>query len=404
MSGTNLRSAPRLTLRPAGDADAQTKPSRLPIFGLSQALALLRKHLLAVLVICLPVGITAAYEIAIASRIYVSEAHFIVRSKATSASVNGLSNSSSLQSLSTMSQANDYTQAVNEYLTSRDLIGVLINNDNLLQILSRPEADFLARFPPFWSQATIEALYRRFDDFVYPSFDNSTGISTLYAYAFRAEDAQRIAQVALDHAEALINRLNARQQRDSIAFAQGMVDKAQTQVRAAEDRVTVFRNSEKLFDPVKQGAAAIELISKLNGDIAELKAELSEVNVNSPGSPKIASIKGRIAAFEQQADEQRNFLVAGDQSLAPKLAIYEKLVLEREMATKIFTSSLLSLESAIKDMDTQRLYLERVVEPNLPDYALYPRRGRVILTVLGFSLCLYWIFKVLGEAIIEHET
>lgn len=404
MSDTNLRSASGLNLRPAEAPEAQCAPPRLPRFGLSQALALLRKHLLAVLVIGLPVIITGAYEIAIASKIYVSEAHFIVRSKAMSASVNGLSDTSSLQSLSTMSQANDYTQAVNEYLTSRDLIGVLINNDNLLQILSRPEADFLARFPPFWSRGTIEALYRRFGDFVYPGFDNSTGISTFYAYAFRPEDAQRMAQVALDHAEALINRLNARQQRDSIAFAQGMVDKAQTQVREAEDRVTAFRNSEKLFDPPRQGAAVIELIGKLNGDIAQLKAELSEVNVNSPGSPKVASIKARIDAFEQQADEQRNFLVGGDQSLAPKLATYEKLVLEREMAVKIFTTSLLSLESAVKDMDTQRLYLERVVEPNLPDYALYPRRIRVILTVLGFSLCLYWILKVLGEAIFEHET
>ena len=70
--------------------------------------------------------------------------------------------------------------------------------------------------------------------------------------------------------------------------------------------------------------------------------------------------------------------------MAPKLAVYEKLMLEREMAVKTFSSALVLLESAIKDMDMQRLYLERVVEPNLPDYALYPRRMRVLLIMLGF--------------------
>ena len=102
--------------------------------------------------------------------------------------------------------------------------------------------------------------------------------------------------------------------------------------------------------------------------------------------------------------EQRTLIVGGAQSLAPKLAVYERLLLERDLAKKIFSSSLASLESATKDLDLQRLYLQKVVEPSLPDYALYPRRGRTILIVLGFSLCIYWILLVSGEAILEHDA
>ena len=72
-----------------------------------------------------------------------------------------------------MSQSNDYTKAVNDYLASRDLIDALIMNNGLLQVLSRPEADFLARYPALLARRSIEALQRRFDDFVYPYFDDT---------------------------------------------------------------------------------------------------------------------------------------------------------------------------------------------------------------------------------------
>jgi capsular polysaccharide transport system permease protein len=363
----------------------------------------LKKYPLAALVLGLPLILTLFYESFIASDLYVSESHFIVRSKGMSGSLNGLSDTSSLQPLSSMSQSNDYTQVVNDYLASRDLLEELIKKDELLEVTSRPEGDFLTRFPRLGAPHTMEALYRRMDNFLYADFDNSTGISTFYVYAFRPDDALRIARAAMEHAENLINRLNARQQKDSITFAQEMLEKAREKVGVAEQKITDFRNREGLFDPIREGAATIALISKLNGDTAQLKAELSEVNISSPGSPKVASIKARIAAIEQQINEHRKVLAGGERSLAPKLATYEKLMLDRDLAVRTFSAALVLLEGAIKDMDMQRLYLEKVVEPNLPDYALYPRRIRVLLMMLGFLLCIYWILKVVGEAVLNHE-
>ena len=399
MSDIDLVSPVELRLQERSPAK---EPEVTSTFAL--ALSILRRNLFVFLIVGVPVFLTILYEGIIASDIYVSEAHFIVRSKAMASSMTGLSDTSSLLPLSSMSQSNDYTQAVNDYLASRDIIKLLINSDNLLEVLSRPGSDFWARFPRPWSRRTIESLYDRFDDFVYPYLDPQTGISTLQVYAFQPEDAQRIARSALEHAEALINKLNARQQKDSVAFAQDMLDKAQAKVWEVEQRITDFRNRERIFDPERQGAATIGLIGTLIGQITQLKAELSEVNINSPGSPKIASIKARIGAIEDQIAEQRAQLVGGEQSLAPKLAVYEKLMLERDMAVKVFGSSLISLESAIKDMDMQRLYLERVVEPNLPDYPLYPRHFLVVLIVSGFSLCIYWVLKVVGEVTLEHES
>lgn len=364
----------------------------------------LRRNTLAVLIIIAPVTCVTFYFGLVASNIYVSEAHFIVRSKATTTSMmGGLSDTSVLQPLSSMSASNDDTQAVDDYLSSRDVMERLIREANLLELLSRPEADFLARFPWFWSRNTHEALFERFDDFVYTYFDMTTGISTLYVYAFRPEDARHIASLSLDYGEQLINRLNERARNDNIAFAKQLVAEAENKVRDAQQLLTDFRTRERVLDPVKQGTAIIELIARMNGEVADLKAELEEVGANSPSSPKITATKARIRALELQIEEQRPLLAGGDKSLAPKVAEYEKLTLELELGVKLFSSSLLTLEDSIKDSEQQRLYLERVVEPNLPDFPLYPKRIRSVLTVFAFSVCIYWILQALGSIVLEHE-
>jgi capsular polysaccharide transport system permease protein len=363
----------------------------------------LRTNRLALLTIILPVTCVTIYYSLIAADIYVSEAHFIVRSKSTASMSGALAATSVLAPLSSMSASNDDTQAVNDYLSSRDVMERLIREANLLELLSRPEADFLARFPRDLSRSTHEALFERFDDFVLPYFDSSTGISTLYVYAFRPEDARQIARASLTYGEELINRLSDRARNDNVTFARQMLAEAEKKVRGAQQRVTDFRTREGLLDPVRQGVAIIELIAKMNGEVAQLKADLEEVSANSPSSPKITATKARIRALELQIGEQRPLLAGGDQALAPKVAEYEELTLDLELAVKLFASSLLTFEDAIRDAEQQRLYLERVVEPNLPDFPLYPKRIQSILKILGLSVCIYLILSALGSLVMEHD-
>ena len=361
-----------------------------------------RHNMLAVLIVILPVTFASFYYLFLAPDIYVSEAHFIVRSQSITSMTSALSGSSVLQPLSSMSSSNDDTQSVNDYLSSRDFMERLIKDADFLDVVSRPEGN-LARFPSFLSRGTHEALFERFDDFIYPYFDTSTGISTLYVYAYRPEDARRIARAALSFGEELVNRLNDRARSDTLDFSRRLVAEAEQKVEERQQLIADFRKREGLLDPVKQGAAIIELIAKMNSDVADLRAELEEVSANSPSSPKIAAARARINALEKQIAEQKPLLAGGTGALAPKVAEYEKLKLELDLAVKLFSSSLLTLEDAIKDSEQQRLYLEHVVEPNLPDFPLYPKRIGSILKILGFLLCIYWILRALGSVVMEHE-
>lgn len=387
-----------LQLRPTLQDDPAEETGGERLFA--RVAALLHDHVLVALLIGLPTLLATLYYLLIATNIYVSEAQFVVRS---AGGTSGLGAISSLVKASSLMRSGDDTFAVNAYMTSRGAIDRLIREEGLLDILSRPEADFLSRFPWPATSATREALFRRFDEFVDVSYDGGTGINTLNVRAFRAEDAQRIAGALLTHAEELINRMNSRAREDAIVFATEAVQSAEAKVNGVQQRLTEFRNREMVFDPARQSLAALELIGKLTGETSQLKATLGELLASSPDSPKVAAIRGRIRALEQQIEEQRQAIAGGDNALAPKLAAYERLNLERELATKSFLSALLSLENARGEAQRQQLYLEHVVEPSLPDLALYPRRLLSILKVFGLSLCVFWIASFLGGAVLEHE-
>jgi capsular polysaccharide transport system permease protein len=348
----------------------------------------------------LPVAIAACYQIGIAAPMFVSEAKFIVRSSSISPRLGAGGN---MGQVSSLVRTNDDTQSVNAYISSRVALDRLIAENRFLDIVDRPEADFLSRYPHVWARADRETLFERFSEYVDVSFDSGTGVSTLRIRAFRPEDAHNIASAMLNHSEELINKLNERARYDAISFAEEVAGRSEAKVQDAQARVASFRNREALFDPVRQAAVSLDLIAKLTAEIADLKTTLSELTMNSPDSPKVEAVRSRIAALQAQIAEQRSFIAGGDKSLAPKLAEYEKLTLEQELATKSFISALVSLEGAREEGHRKQLYLERIVEPNLPDKSLYPKRLQSILYIAAICLAIYWILSVLGAVVRDHD-
>jgi len=74
----------------------------------------------------------------------------------------------------------------------------------------------------------------------------------------------------------------------------------------------------------------------------------------------------------------------------------------QQFAEQLLTSASASLEQARVEALKQQFYLERVVDPNLPDMADLPHGWRIILTVLGSTICLYFIAWMFVVGILEH--
>ena len=352
-----------------------------------------------VLVVLLPTACATLYYSAFAADQYMSEARFLVRSPHRN---NAGFLSGFLQSTGFV-RAQDDSYAVMTYIRSRAAVDDLVRDDGLKDIFSRPEADALARFPPFWSSGSNEELFRHYLSFVSVSTDSGSGITSLETRAFRAEDARALAGALLKHAEDLVNRLNERARQDAIRYATIEVADGEKRLSDIQDRITDFRNHEVMIDPGRQSTAALDLIAKLTADASRDRAQLEELQKQAPQSPQIPALRARIAATESEASAQRAKVVGSNASIAPRISRYEGLLLERELATRMLASAATSLENAKLDAQRQQLYLERIVEPGAPDFPLYPKAIYNVLLVFGVALAIWCILYTLASHIFEHR-
>ena len=63
-----------------------------------------------------------------------------------------------------------------------------------------------------------------------------------------------------------------------------------------------------------------------------------------------------------------------------------------------------SLENAKLDAQRQQLYLERIVEPHLPDHANYPKAIYAILMTFGIALACFTIVQILLAHVRERPS
>jgi capsular polysaccharide transport system permease protein len=364
-------------------------PDDVPAMPRSGVRAFAARHRLFALTVLLPTMLAAVYWLGLAAPRYETESKFVVRSPSTSAT----SQIASLVQGSSIVRSAEDAFAVHAYMRSRDAVRTLVRNARLLERLDRPEADFLWRYPgPFFPHSE-ERLWKWFQSLLAVDYDHGTGISTLRVQAFRPEDAQALAEALMSDSEALINRLTARAQVDAVRLAERDVETSRARAFEAQERVTAFRKQAGMVDPGLMSKSALETISRLALEMAQTNAQLAELEKASPQSPQAMGLRTRIAALDNQILLERQRLAGSETSLAPLIATYERLTLEREFAERTFTSALASLEVARLDAQRQRLFLERISTPQVTDYAKYPYRWLGILAVFAIVYAAYAIVR-----------
>ncbi len=373
-------------------------PKLLP-HGKERAVVLARLPLGFLLVVVLPTILTAIYYLFIASPIYVSEARFVVRT-ANQAQPSALG--VALQGVGlTSTQTDSFT--VHEYLDSRDGVDMLKRRFDLARIFGPQGSDFLSRYPRPFEKKSEESLYRAFKRFVTIGYDSTTGISTLRVSAYSPRDARSLTEAMLGGGETLVNRLNERSTNNAVIEATAARDLARSRVNAAQQALTEFRNREQFIDPTLSARESSELIGTLRANVAALSAERSQLAASAPSSPQLPILDSRIAAYRSQIERERELVSGASDSLAPKIGVYQNLVMDRELADKELASATAALVSADQEATRQKIYLDRIVEPNLPDTAAEPRRLMAILTVLISGLLAYGVGWLVYAGVREHR-
>jgi len=360
------------------------------------------RRILNIALALLPTLLSILYFGLIASNRYVSVAKFVIKTTTQNA---GTIQFGSLLQMTGLGQSDDNTYTVVAYLTSRDAVRQLMQKIPLRKIYDRPGADFIARYPSIFYGRSNEEFYRYFQWMLDVIHDGNTGITTLRVQAFDPKDAKLITDTLLQLSEAMVNKLNARIHGDAVHVAQHEVKREQEKLIQAQLAITAFRNRELMMNPAGNSLVVSKVMAKLAGEEAEVEAEIREMQASSPLNPQLPSLHRKVAAIQAQIDQERS-KIAGSSGpgLADELEKYQDLVINREFAKKALTTVTAALLSAKSQARRQQLYLERIVDPNLPDYSTEPARLRTIATVFAFNILFLLVASTIITGVREHSA
>jgi capsular polysaccharide transport system permease protein len=349
--------------------------------------------------VVLPTLVALVYFGVLASDVYVSESRFIVRSqdKATPTALGLLLNNAALN------HGTPESSAAQSYLLSRDALGALNRGNAYARASARPAISRIDRFDPLGLGGSFEDLYKYYLAHVRVDTDSTVGITVLTVRAYTARDAHDFNEQLLRMAESTVNHMSERARHDLITSAQREVIDAKSAARDASAAMARFRNEAGVIDPEKQAPIQYELVSKLQDELIEARSDQRQLMVVAPQSAQIAALDARIKEIRTRIDEQSG-LAAGNRrkSLAAASEDYQRLSLDADFAAKRLAAALASLESAENEAQRKSSYVERIVEPGLPDVAIEPHRLRAIATTVVFSLIVWGVATLLISGIREH--
>ena len=351
-----------------------------------------------ILTVVIPVALSILYFGFLASDVYVSESKFVVRSPEKPAAT-GLG--VILQNVG-FTSGTDEIYAAQSYAVSRDALRAINRGDAFRRAYTSPGIFVLDRFNPLGFGESFEDLYEYFRRKVRVVSDTATSITTLTVRAYTAEESRRVNQRLLEMSEATVNRMNERGRVDLVRYAQNEVANSKAQAQTAAVALAAYRNSSGVVDPEKQADVQMQMVSKLQDGLIAARTELAQLQLYTPQNPRIPVVRTQLATIQRQIDIELGKVAGNRGSLAQSAVRYQRLVLESELANKQLSASLGSLEQARNEAQRKQAYVERIVQPNLPDAPMEPRRWRGILATLALALVAYGILRMLLAGVKEH--
>lgn len=368
----------------------------------SKFLEWVRRRRWFLVIVVAPTLLAALYYGLIASDIYVSESRFVIKSPDEKRGQ--MSTLANLVQTTGLSGGQEQTNEVLTFVRSRDALRKLGDDVNLRAMFASSRADLFSRFPLPFDGDSFESLFKYYGKRVEATYDSDSGTALIKTQAFTPGDAYEINRHLLDLSENLVNRLNDRYQDRAITEAQKQVELAIARARAARIELSQYRNAQELIDPGRQAAGVLGISDALTAERATLQAQLELMQRVAPKNPSIPALSRRIDALGSQIASQDSRVVGSGRGIASKIGGYENLVVEQEFATQSLNAANAALVQARAEAQRQKFYLERVVDPNVPDEPLLPKRFLNVLVVAACALCLYFIGWMFMVGILEHST
>lgn len=351
------------------------------------------------LCIVIPNLMSIAYFGLFSSDVYVSESHFIVRSPEKPQ----LSGVGMLLKGAGFNTAGDEIFAAQNFVNSRDALRVLNKDETFRKSYGSQDISIFDRFDPLGLSGSFEQLYTYYRSKVRTEHDTASSITTLSVRAFNPADARLFNEKLLVMAEAMVNRLNDRARGDLIRSSTNEVMAAKRRAQEASLALSAFRNREGVVDPERQATVQIQMVSKLQDQLIATRAQLAQVRSIAPGNSQIVVLEAQARSLTKDIDAELGKVAGNRGSLSSSAVQYQRLQLESTFADRQLAAAMASLQEAENEARRKHAYVERIVQPSLPDYASEPRRFRGVVSTLLFSLIVWGVLSMMLAGVREHS-
>ncbi len=291
---------------------------------------------------------------------------------------------------------------VESFMQSRAMLDDLNAQLDLFAHFSSAEVDWFSRLDPEASTEDFLAYYR---DRLRLAVDEESYILSIEFVAFDPEFARRVTERLVTRSEEFVNEVSHYLAREQLAFIQGEVDRANQQLKRASREMIALQRQNDVFSPERETEAVGEILAGLEVELARQRTELKALTgYLNPDAPEMVATRGRIAALEQQAVQERARLVGSAESgLNDLMLTYQDAEVGVKLAAEVYKTALISLETTRLDAARKVKYLVSVDRPSLPDSAEQPRVWYWTLSVFVFLNLAYFVASLVFATIQDHR-
>lgn len=359
-------------------------------------------------IVIIPAFLTMLYLIFWASDVYIAEARFAVRKAASSQS----STDKAASAVSAISgggaggggMADQEAHIVANYLRSRAAIEDIQRDVNVLEIFQRPEADFWARLKRY---PTKEELGDYWNTMVSAYVDGPSGVVSVSAKAFRAEDAKRLVEAFIHSSERLANQLSDRARRDAMLKSETEVRRTEASVLQALADLRIYRDQEGFITPLMEATSTSKLLAETMSERIKLQNDyFVAARALSPDAPSVLRLRNRLDSLDAEIEKLKGQLTSRSgegRSVSASLVKFEELEMRRIFAEKMYSLAQDALERSRVRAEQQAVYVSVFVPPYLPQEARFPERYSMSL-IISIGFLLIWAVAALAAAAIEDHT
>jgi capsular polysaccharide transport system permease protein len=331
--------------------------------------------------VLLPTIVAGWYFFALATPMYASKSEFLIlKAETSSGGIGGLFSG-------TQFATNQDAIAVQSYLTSKDAMLRLDQDEGFRAHFSRPEIDPLHRLD---AGATAEDMYKLYKKYVQIGYDPTEGVIRMEVAAADPQVAADFSTALIGYAEERVDNLTARKRENAVKDAELGLTEAEQARRNAQEKLVRMQQDSAVLDPRARIGALQARVETVETEIQEKTLQLQALLDNArPNRSRVEGVEAdirRLEALKAEINAEMTAQSAGAGSLA-ETAVQIQLA-EADLATRdmMLSAALERLDQARRDADSQARYLTTSVYPLPSQDPSYPRAfENTLLTFLVFS-------------------